>query len=301
MKTFSLNAAIFKECVEWTENIERRGKRSNYEERLYKECVYLFSEPGLLKYVVGTTYSLVEFTESVGFGLDISPLIVDVGEVRHKNLASGGRSRIDLEIPDCTWASLSAFHDKKRKSWITDADLGTRVVCLADCKAELEYRKPLGYKYLLELPPTKIPFESFCWNPVLKTYHAINDKNYNSSVCRNEDPDGIYRQFCDVNGGGCCRRGQDFKGCDFGYAFNKVLCLLKWRDRSYSREYYEDPVLPDSVHVGIGYGTDDEQVPPQTVRFETPIAKWERDFTKADGYMADCHVRILAFGKSRQL
>lgn len=110
-------------------------EKSKYErERLrFSHCLFLTQDKNILTYQTATPYTIVRISEPTDIKIPY-PLAINLEPVHIENSPS-----INLEIPDCTFATLQTFNNTDRPEYIKTNDLKTNVVMLGNYKTNLEY------------------------------------------------------------------------------------------------------------------------------------------------------------------
>lgn len=110
------------------------SKKDNRERLKYAHCLFLTQHQDTLTYQVATPYKIVQVSDSTKTKIPY-PLAINLEPVSHFEMSE----TINLEIPDCTFATLQTHNDTNRPKYIKTSDLQTNVVKLGDNKTNLEY------------------------------------------------------------------------------------------------------------------------------------------------------------------
>lgn len=121
-------------------NFPSHEKRKDDRERLrFSHCLFLTQDSYGLNYQTTTQNKIVRIIDPVKTNIPY-PLAINLEPVcRIKS------EQINLEIPDCTFATLQAHHNPDRPKYIKASDLTTNVVKLGDNKTNLEYFNNMHY------------------------------------------------------------------------------------------------------------------------------------------------------------
>jgi hypothetical protein len=161
MENISLQPEIVEKCLKMVEPVGRRSY--DWQKRLYRECIFLFFEPGILRYLATNGSRLLEVTESLDFSFPFGCLAIDT----HDFYSIGKNEmedRMPLKIPECTMSNIEAFNDPERPAWISIDDLKTTALRLGKHKLNAAYIKPPKYQQFFNSPKANLDLLSFDWN-----------------------------------------------------------------------------------------------------------------------------------------
>ncbi|MBQ0013582.1 MAG: hypothetical protein KBS86_03375 [Proteobacteria bacterium] len=130
----TLNGNIIK-AIRPNINFSSHEKRKDDRERLrFSHCLFLTQDSNGLNYQIATPHKIVRVIDPIKTKIPY-PLAINLEPVSHFEMSE----TINLEIPDCTFATLQAHNDTNRPKYIKTSDLQTNVVKLGDNKTNLEY------------------------------------------------------------------------------------------------------------------------------------------------------------------
>ena len=138
-QVITLNGDIIK-SIRPNINFSSHEKRKDDRERLrFSHCLFLTQDSYGLNYQTTTQNKIVRIIDPVKTNIPY-PLAINLEPVcRIKS------EQINLEIPDCTFATLQSYNDANRPNYIKTSDLTTNVVKLGDNKTNLEYFNNMHY------------------------------------------------------------------------------------------------------------------------------------------------------------
>jgi len=128
-----LNADIIKFIHHNIEYTSCFRLKANREALKFAHCLFLTQDKNVLTYQSVTQHKIVQIS-TLTDSIIPYPLAINLEPISHLET-----SEINLEIPDCTFATLQTFHDVNCPKYIKKSDLQTSVVKIGNIKTNLEY------------------------------------------------------------------------------------------------------------------------------------------------------------------
>lgn len=271
MNNVSLNPLLVQKCLYMVEYSIDRRRRSWLSKKLQNVCMFLFFEPGIIRYVASNGYRLIEITEPVNFSFDYDYLAIDTSRFHYLG-ENEMKDRMPLEIPECTMSNLAAFNNPNRPNWIKEEDLKTSAIRLGSRKLNIAYIKKANYQDIFKHPKTDLDFLSFDWNKRDETEMP------NPSLFHSEEK---LKKF----------------DSDFDAA---AKVIARYRYAEYSPEKYP----PESVlMLRKTIYADDSDDDDKGTTHEMPLAFWQEKVSseKHPKQISDYSFKLVVAGKSKEI